>query len=102
MAGRLAWGALLIARPDSVLSGPGDPPGYLRVTVRVLGVRQLLEGALLARRARQPPPEWSIAVDGLHGLSMIGVAVGRPPVRRDALRSAAFALSLAALCAYER
>jgi hypothetical protein len=68
----------------------------------VLGVRHLLEGALLARAARRPPPEWSIAVDGLHGISMLALAAARPPLRRDALRSAASAFTLAGLSAYER
>ncbi len=103
VAGRLAWGVLLATHPDSVLSGPGDPPpGYVRSAARVLGVRHLVEGVLLARRARQPPPEWSIAVDALHGISMVGLALARPPLRRDALRSATCAFGLAALSSYER
>jgi hypothetical protein len=70
--------------------------------VRVLGVRQLVEGAVLARHPRRPPPAWSIAVDALHGLSMIAVAAGMPGLRPAALRSAASAFTLTALSAYER
>lgn len=100
---RLAWGAVLLVSPERVLAEtPDRVPGYVRSTVRVLGARHLVEGAVLARHARRPPPGWSIAVDALHGLSMLALASARPDLRRDALRSAAAALGLAALSAYER
>ncbi|HSC04998.1 MAG TPA: hypothetical protein VLC49_16825 [Solirubrobacteraceae bacterium] len=100
---RIVWGAVLLASPDRVLAKCPDPvPGYARVGVRVLGVRQLIEGAVLARHARRPPPEWSIAVDALHALSMLALAALRPGLRPAAVRSAASALTLTALSAYER
>jgi hypothetical protein len=99
----MAWGARLLVSPKRVLAKCPDPvPGYARAGVRVLGARQLVEGALLARHPRDPPPEWSVAVDGLHALSMLGLAAARPGLRPAALRSAASALTLAALSAYER
>jgi hypothetical protein len=102
-ATRIAWGAALVVSPDRVLAKCPDPvPGYARSAVRVLGVRQLIEGAVLARHPRRPPPEWSIAVDALHGLSMLALAAVRPGLRPAALRSAASALTLTALSAYER
>jgi hypothetical protein len=89
--------------PDRALAKCPDPvPGYARAAVQVLGVRQLVEGAVLARRARRPPPAWSIAVDALHGLSMLALAAARPGLRPAALRSAASAFALTALSAYER
>ena len=100
IAARITWGALLVVTPQRVLAEPA--PGYVRATVRVLGARHLLEGAVLARHAQRPPPAWSIAVDVLHGFSMLALAAARPGLRSDALRSAASALSLAALSAYER
>ncbi|MBV9802049.1 MAG: hypothetical protein JO130_02600 [Solirubrobacterales bacterium] len=100
---RLAWGALLLAWPDRVLSeGPEPAPGYVRGAVRVLGARHLVEGALLVRRGDRTPPEWSIAIDALHGLSMVALAAFSPALRPDALRSAASAFTLAGLSAYER
>ena len=103
MGTRIIWGSVLLASPDRVLAKCPDPvPGYARVAVRVLGARQLVEGAALARHPRRPPPEWSIAVDALHALSMLAVAAARPDLRPAALRSACGALTLTALSAYER
>ncbi len=100
---RMAWGARLLVSPDRVLAKcPGPVPGYARAGVRVLGARQLVEGAVLARHSRRPPPEWSIAVDALHALSMGALAAARPTLRPAALRSAASALAFTALSAYER
>jgi hypothetical protein len=100
---RIAWGTVLLVEPDRVLAKCPDPvPGYARAAVRVLGARQLVEGAILARHARRPPPEWSIAVDALHGLSMLALAAVQPGLRPAALRSAASAFTLTALSAYER
>jgi len=97
------WGGLLLVAPERTLVKNPDPaPGYVRAIARVLGARQLVEGAVLAHHSRRPPPEWSIAVDALHALSMVALAAVRPDVRSDALRSAASALTLAALSAYER
>jgi hypothetical protein len=102
-AARIAWGTVLLLSPDRVLAKCPDPvPGYARAGVRVLGARQLVEGAVLARHPRDPPPEWSVAVDALHAFSMLGLAAVRPRLRPAALRSAASALTLAALSAYER
>jgi len=100
---RMAWGACLTVWPERVLAKCPDPvPGYARTGVRVLGARQLVEGAVLARHPRRPPPEWSVAVDGLHALSMVALAAVRPELRPAAVRSAASALALTALSAYER
>ena len=97
---RVTWGALLVISPQRVLAEPA--PGYVRATARVLGARHLVEGAVLVRHPRRPPPEWSIAIDVLHGLSMLALAAVRPSLRSDAMRSAAGAMTLAALSAYER
>lgn len=100
---RIAWGARLLLSPDGMLAKcPGLMPGYVRGAVRVLGARQVIEGVLLTGHARRPPPEWSIAVDGLHGLSMLALAAVRPGLRPAALRSAASAMALAGLSTYER
>ena len=99
----MAWGALLLAAPERVLAeGPDPTPAYVLGAVRVLGVRHLVEGAMLVRRARLPPPAWSIATDALHALSMLALAAVRPRLRPNALRRAASALTLAALSAHAR
>ena len=102
-AARIAWGTVLLLSPQRMLSKCPEPvPGYARTGVRILGARQLIEGAVLARHPRNPPPEWSIAVDALHALSMLGLAALQPGLRPAALRSSAAALSLAMLSVYER
>jgi hypothetical protein len=102
-AARIAWGTVLLISPNRVLEKcPGPLPGYARSGVRVLGARQLIEGAVLARHPRDPPPEWSVAVDAIHALSMLGLAALQPQLRPAALRSTAAAMTLAALSAYER
>ncbi len=77
-------------------------PAPVLVTARVLGGRHVAEALLLGCQPNRPPPLWSIAVDGLHALSMFVVAAVSPRFRRDALVSATFALSVAALSSYER
>jgi hypothetical protein len=105
---RSTWGTLLLLAPDRLLAPPRSvgtnlPGGPRSVVVgaRLLGARQVLEASLLARHADQAPPGWSIAVDAVHALSMLGLAAAAPPVRGAALRSAAFAAALATLSAYE-
>jgi hypothetical protein len=106
---RSTWGTLLLLAPDRLVAPPGatgtNVPGGSRsvlVGARLLGVRQVLEASLLARHADQAPPVWSIAVDAVHALSMLGLAAAAPPLRGAALRSAACAVALATLSAYER
>jgi hypothetical protein len=100
---RIGWGSLLLISPDTVLAeAPGSAPPGVRSADRLLGIRHLIEGAVLARHARAPAPSWSIGIDALHGASMLGLAAARPGLRRDALRSAASAGTLVALSLWER
>jgi hypothetical protein len=96
--GRIAFGALLLIGPEAALR----PLARRRVTVperavaRVLGVRNLAEGAVLARHAGRRWVLAGAAVDATHCLSMIAVAAASPKRRRLALASALIAATTAA------
>lgn len=99
---RAVWGGALLLAPDRALGFPSAPAREIRLVVRVLGVRQLAEAAVLAREHRKVPPRWPIAVDLLHAASMLVVAAVRPRLRREALRSVALAGALAGSSALAR
>ena len=100
---RGVWGFALVLDPRRLLLTASAPvPAPVLLTARVLGGRHLAEALLLGRHPDRPPPVWSIAVDGLHALSMLFVAAVSPRFRRDAAISATCALSLAGLSSYER
>lgn len=97
-----ALGLGLVLSPSRLLPvGRGSRPRLAVIAARILGGRHLTEAGLLALHPDEPPPRWSFVADGLHGLSMLGLALVSPRARRDALASATLALSLAALAAYE-
>jgi hypothetical protein len=93
-------GAATLLRPADVarlVSGPGSTPNT--AVLRVLGGRQLLQGAAVLIR---PAPMLVIggsAVDVLHAISMIAAGVISPGYRRAALVSAAVAGASAAAAA---
>ncbi|HET6698268.1 MAG TPA: hypothetical protein VFG88_04210 [Nocardioidaceae bacterium] len=103
--GRLALGAveLLAARRVARLAGAGDHRAGVATTARVLGARhvaQALATERLTRTGRLTSAQAhgvGAAVDGLHALSMLGLAAVASGVRRPALCSAAVAGTLAAL-----
>jgi hypothetical protein len=100
---RGAWGAALLLGPRRLHASAGAPASRpVLVAARVLGARQAAEALVLAGDLDRPPPRWSVAVDGLHALSMLIVATVSSRHRRDALISAAVALSLAGLSGHER
>lgn len=88
-------GAGLLLRPAAAARAGGAAPGGGTIAVaRVLGARHLVQG--LAGLAR---PRWAplgAAVDGLHALSMVGVAALDRAHRRGALTSASVAVVFAA------
>lgn len=92
-----AAGAGLLAQPHRI-AGWFSPAGSVPAdaVVRVLGGRQLLQGA--AQLAR-PTPDLllaGVAADVLHLLSMIAAATAFPAYRRPALTSAAMSGMFAA------
>ena len=98
-----ALGVGLLLCPRCLLPvSRGAPLRVLVGTAKVLGGRHLAEAAALSLHPDHPPPQWSIAVDGLHGLSMLAIARFSARSHRAASASAIVALSLATLAAYER
>jgi hypothetical protein len=88
---RALWGGLLLLAPQTLLDRGARPStGVTRVT-RMLGARHVLEALILSQRHRATPPRWAVIVDGVHGASMVAVAICSPRLRRDALASAAVA-----------
>jgi hypothetical protein len=85
------WGVLLLADTRRFV---GHAPAAV-VLARLLGVRYLVQGAMLTA-ARQPPVRVVRTVDVLHALSMVALT-GSSNYRRPAGISAAIALGLAAL-----
>jgi hypothetical protein len=100
---RGAWGALLLIDPGWPLrvGGGRDTPG-VRAGVRVLGARHLAETLVLSTAHDERPRHWILAIDAVHGASMLGLAAASPRLRRDALLSAASASALVLLSALER
>ena len=97
--GRIAFGTLLLIEPDGALR----PLAGRRITrreravARVLGVRNLAEGAVLARRAGRRWVLAGAAVDATHCLSMTALATTSPKRRRLALVSALIAATTATI-----
>jgi hypothetical protein len=92
---RLVYGAALLAAPGAVLRACGGPDdGRARLYARVLGARQLAEGALLLAHGE---PAWALggaAVDGVHAISAVALAARTTRYRRLALLNAGGAAAL--------
>jgi len=95
-AARLALGAAALAGPGLAVRITGSRDGVgMRRTVRVLGARYVLQSVGGRWLHRAWVPEADAAVDVIHALSMIGLAVLLPRHRRLALVSAAMATTFA-------
>lgn len=92
-----AWGALLVARPGVVLGQLEGPPpdGVEQAVAKVLGGRQLVQAAAVARWP-SAGGRVGAATDVLHALSMVALATS-PRYRRVAATSGVVAVVLAAL-----
>ena len=89
-------GAVIMVRPQAVsrlVSGTGSTPDA--AVVRVLGGRQLLQGAAVLIRPAPALIIGALAVDVLHATSMVAAALIWPGYRRAALTSAAVAAASA-------
>lgn len=96
-AARGAWGAALLVAPERLLASvaAGEPlDARARAFARALGVRQLLEAALL-RRAGARAVALGAAVDGVHALSVLALAAADRSRRREALANALVATGFA-------
>lgn len=97
---RAAAGCGLLLFPESIVSaieprGSVDQPTI--VGARVLGIRHLVEAAVLADRHSHVVLFAGAAIDAIHAASMVAVALLSPTHRRPALASAGSATGLAAV-----
>jgi hypothetical protein len=99
VCGRIVFGALLLFAPEGVLR----PVARRRIVAperrvaRVLGVRNLAEGAMIARHAGRGRLLAGAAVDATHSLSMTALAIASRKERRLALASALIAATTATM-----
>jgi hypothetical protein len=100
---RVAWGVVLVAAPRPLLravAGRDDPGDRIAVVVlRVLGARHLAQAALEGLGPQPVLRYLGTAVDGLHALTALGLAVLDPRWRRAALTDSAVATAFAAATA---
>lgn len=95
---RVTLGAILFARPELAVRGTGSPDGvWVRRTVRILGVRYLLQSIAGLAVHRKWLRVADSGVDVVHAASMLVFAREFPDHRRMALLSGAAALVFAAL-----
>lgn len=96
-AARVAWGIVLIAAPRWLIAHcRRENTGRAPVTVmRVLGVRQLLQGVTTLAVPERAVVEMGAATDATHAMSGFGLAATSPPWRRAALADSAVAQSFA-------
>jgi hypothetical protein len=99
--GRLCWGFVLLSAPDRLAVGLGvpSPAPRVRAVIRVLGVREIVQALLIARRPGPRMLRAAMAVDATHSASMVLLATLDPPRRRLAGTSALVSSSFAALSA---
>ncbi len=91
---RVGWGAVLVLTPRSVLllvPGGHNTGQVERYVTQVLGVREILQGAVTALIPSRRTLWWGTAVDAVHVTSMVGVAVIAPESKSAALSSATVA-----------
>ena len=91
---RVGWGAVLILSPRSALllvPGGHDAGQVEQHVARVLGGREILQGAMTALFPSRQTLRWGAAVDALHVTSMVGLAVIAPESKSAALSSATVA-----------
>ncbi|WP_157756757.1 hypothetical protein [Plantactinospora sp. KBS50] len=99
---RMIWGAALLAVPGTVLRGLGGRRSELAVaTLRVLGTRQLAQGAVTVVRPSAGVLVAGAVTDVLHGASAVLLAgldrrQRRPAVTEAALAAGWFAITVAA------
>ena len=85
---RVAWGTILLVRPEAVLAAAGvRDPGMVPVA-RVLGARHLLQAAAIGPAAPPGLRRLGAATDVLHVASLAAAAALLPRRRRAAIADA--------------
>jgi hypothetical protein len=97
-ARRAAWGVALLTVPGPVLRAieRTDHTRAQRVVARVLGIRNVLQAAVVASVGGRSIRRRGAAVDAIHVLTSLGMAAASHRWRRLALADAAIAAGLAA------
>jgi hypothetical protein len=91
---RIAWGAAGLLRTRQAADWYGVPPVVQHrslglAALRVLGARDILQATVIPARAEAQARRLGAAVDAVHVLSMLPLALLSPTWRRPALTSAA-------------
>lgn len=96
-AAHVVSGAALLLRSTATAAGVdgGTAAGGTVAVVRVLGARHLLQGLAGAAAPRWLPPSLGAAVDGVHAVSMVGLALVDRGHRAAAAANAAMAVAFA-------
>lgn len=96
VAARLAWGGLLLLAPGALLRPVGPATTTAVATLRVLGARHLVQGAVTIWRPTRGVFAAGAVVDGLHSLTALALAAAdrrqRPAALVDAAGAAGWAL----------
>lgn len=97
-AGRLLWGAALIAAPQRAFRAASGSPSTRGTTaiVRLLGLREVAHASISIAATVPRVLAAGSTVDGIHALSMVVVATTSDRYRRPALLSAALATAATA------
>jgi hypothetical protein len=96
-AARAAWGVVLIAAPERVLAtGRGRSDRSSRAVLRLLGIRHLLQAAVVAGNPTPAAQDIGIAVDLIHAGSAAAFAAVDRDQRRFALTETTVAAGWAA------
>lgn len=89
------WGLLLLLAPEAGLRRCHVPSSELpRFVVRLLGLRHLAEGSVLATAPYPATYRWCGAIDAVHA-TMVGLFLRTPTYRRAAAVSFAISGALA-------
>lgn len=98
--GQLAQGVLLLFAPARLARAGAVPPStVLRRAARALGIRLIGQSVVLLVNRTPATARAALAVDALHGSSMLALAAASPKYRRPALGSAAAAVAAVAALA---
>jgi hypothetical protein len=89
---RAGWGLVLIVAPDAVIAASnGRSDRTSRTTLRVLGLRHLVQAAVVGGHPTRTFQRLGVAVDVLHASSAVALAGIDTRQRRPALTEAAIA-----------
>ena len=92
---RLLTGSILLLAPRLAAPVLGTQRAGQHPVLRLLGARQVVQGAVTSRGLSPTGRRLSATVDALHALSCLALAWRRPSLHTPALRNAALASGFA-------